>query len=55
MSEPVDRLKPFGPTLERSPEDILRAAQPLPWDDEMIIEDLSEDEERIFLAAIHDA
>jgi hypothetical protein len=31
---------------------VLAAARPLPPDDEVVIEDLSEDEERIFLDAI---
>jgi hypothetical protein len=41
-----------GVSLERSREDVLRAARPLPPDDEVLIEDLTEDEDRIFLEAI---
>jgi hypothetical protein len=48
--EPVS----YGRTLERSREDVLNAARPLPLDGEMIIEELSEDEERLFLTAIRD-
>ncbi|MGH3503137.1 MAG: hypothetical protein ACRDQA_19915 [Nocardioidaceae bacterium] len=46
---------PYGASLERSREEVLRAARPLPPHDEMIIEDLTEDEERIFLDAILNA
>lgn len=41
-------------TLERSREDVLDAAQPLPLDDDVVIEDLSDEEDRLFLAAILD-
>ncbi len=41
-------------TLERSREDVLDAARPLPPDDDVIIEDLSDEEDRLFLAAILD-
>ena len=44
----------YGSTLERSREDVLSAAQPLPLDGEMVIEELSDDEGRLFLAAISD-
>jgi hypothetical protein len=56
MSEPELR-KPAskGVSLERSREDVLRAARPLPPDDEVLIEDLTEDEDRIFLDAILNA
>jgi hypothetical protein len=56
MSEPELR-KPAseGANLERSREDVLRAARPLPPDDEVLIEDLTEDEDRIFLDAILNA
>ncbi len=39
-------------TLERSREDLLDAARPLPPDDDVVIEDLSDEEDRLFLAAI---
>lgn len=40
---------------ERSKEEVLRAARPLPPDDEVLIEDLTEDEDRVFLDAIFNA
>jgi hypothetical protein len=43
-----------GATLERSREDVLDAARPLPSDEDVVIEDLSDDEDRLFLAAILD-
>jgi hypothetical protein len=50
----VHQSASYGITLERSREDVLDAARPLPSDDEMVIEELSDDEDRIFLAAIRD-
>jgi hypothetical protein len=44
-----------GATLERSREEVLGAARPLPPADEMVIEDLTDDEERLFIEAILDA
>jgi hypothetical protein len=44
-----------GASLERSREEVLRAARPLPPDDEVLIEDLTEDEDRVFLDAILNA
>jgi hypothetical protein len=44
----------YGGTLERSRKEVLDAARPLPLDGEMVIEELSDDEERLFLAAILD-
>jgi hypothetical protein len=41
-------------TLERSREEVLDAARPLPPDDDVVIEDLSDEEDRLFLAAILD-
>lgn len=56
MSEShTGRPAPSGPTLERSPDEVLNQAEPLPWDDDMIIDGLTEDEEALFLAAIRDA
>jgi DNA-binding MarR family transcriptional regulator len=56
MSEPqADERRSRGMMLERSREEILAAAKPLPADEEAVIEDLSDDEARIFLAAILDA
>ncbi|HEX3955303.1 MAG TPA: hypothetical protein VHZ03_01585 [Trebonia sp.] len=42
-------------TLERSREDVLAAARPLPPDEDVVIEDLSEAEDRLFLGAILDS
>ena len=38
--------------MERSKEDVLAAARPLPPDDDVVIEELSDEEDRLFLAAI---
>lgn len=56
MSEPGAREPASnGATLERSREAVLAAARPLPPAEEMLIEDLTEDEERLFVEAILDA
>ena len=44
-----------GITLERSREDVLEAARPLPPDEDVVIEELSDDEDRRFLAVILDS
>jgi hypothetical protein len=44
-----------GTTLERSREDVLSAARPLPPDEDVVIEDLGEAEDRLFLGAILDS
>jgi hypothetical protein len=44
-----------GTTLERSREDVLEAARPLPPDEDVVIEELSDDEDRRFLAVILDS
>jgi hypothetical protein len=44
-----------GITLERSREDVLEAARPLPPDEDVVIEELSDDEDRQFLAVILDS
>jgi hypothetical protein len=44
-----------GATLERSREAVLSAARPLPPDEDVVIEDLSEAEDRLFLEAILDS
>jgi len=41
--------------LERSKDQVLGAAQPLSPDEDALITELTEDEERLFLAAILDA
>lgn len=41
-----------GVTLERSKNELLAAARPLPPVEEMLIEDLTDEEERLFVDAI---
>ena len=55
MTEPATHRPSHGSTLEKSVDDILAAARPLPRTDEMVIEDLTEDEERRFFEAIRNA
>jgi hypothetical protein len=56
MSEPGAH-KPVsqGVTQERDKDDVLAAARPLPPDEDVLIDDLTEDEDRLFLAAVLDA
>lgn len=56
MSEP-EAHKPVFPaaTRERDRDDVLAAARPLPPDDDVLIDDLTEDEDRLFLTAVLDA
>ena len=44
-----------GTTLERGRSDVLDSARPLPPDGDVVIDDLTEDEDRLFLAAILEA
>ena len=56
MSEPeVPRSASKGTSLEHDRNDVLDAARPLPPDADVLIDDLTEDEDRIFLAAILEA
>jgi len=56
MSEPETRRQNSrGPSQERSRDDVLAAARPLPPDDDALIDDLTEDEDRLFVAAVLDA
>jgi hypothetical protein len=56
MSEPeAARPASRGASLERSREEVLAAARPLPPYEEMLIEDLTDEECRIFVEAIFDA
>lgn len=55
MTEPSAHRPTHGHSLEESVEDILANAQPLPFGDEMIIDDLTEEEQRVFLDAINNA
>lgn len=41
-----------GTTLERSRNEVLTAARPLPPDADVLMDDLAEDEDRLFLSAI---
>jgi hypothetical protein len=55
MPEPEARKLAYEPvTRERDKDDVLAAARPLPPDEDVLIEDLAEDEDRIFLAAALD-
>ena len=44
-----------GTTLERGREEVLDAARPLPPDEEVLIGDLTQEEDRLFLEAIMSA
>jgi hypothetical protein len=55
MTEPATHRPSHGNTLEKSVEDLLAAARPLPPADEMVIKELTEDEERRFFEAIRNA
>lgn len=56
MSQPEPRQPASkGRSLERSKEEVLAAARPLPPIEEMVIQDLTDDEDRIFLEAIFNA
>ncbi len=44
-----------GVSRERGRADVLDAAKPLPPDEDVLIDDLTEDEDSLFLAAIFDA
>jgi hypothetical protein len=55
MSGPEAHVPASGvATLERSREDVLGAARPLPPDEDVVIRELSE-EDRLFLGAILDS
>jgi hypothetical protein len=41
--------------MEPSREDVIEAARPLPPDEDVVIEELSGDEDRLFLAVILDS
>jgi hypothetical protein len=56
MSEPeVHKSAAKSTTLERDRNRVLGAARPLPPDADVLIGDLTEDEDRLFLAAILEA
>jgi hypothetical protein len=52
MSEADARAASSGTTLERSRNEVLKAARPLPPDDDALMDDLAEDEDQLFLSAI---
>jgi hypothetical protein len=56
MSEP-EAHKPVSQEVirERAKDDVLAAARPLPPDEDALIDDLTEDEDRLFLSAVLDA
>ena len=55
MTEPeVRRADSRGPGRERSRDDVLAAARPLPPDEDVLMDDLTEDEDRLFVAAVLD-
>ena len=56
MSEPgAPEPTARGASLERSREEVLAAARPLPPDDEALIEGLTDEQERLFVEAILNA
>ena len=56
MSEPeVPKSARESVTQERSRDDVLAAARPLPLDENVLMDDLTEEEDRLFLAAVLDA
>jgi hypothetical protein len=56
MSEPAARPPAStGASLERSREEVLAAARPLPPDEDALMEGLSDEEERIFVEAVSGA
>ncbi len=55
MTEPAAHRPTEGESLEESVADILAAARPLPPLDEMVIDDLTEEEDRVFLETIFNA
>lgn len=56
MSEPEARkLASQGVTRERDKDDVLAVARPLPPDEDVLIDGLTEDEDRLFLAAVLEA
>ena len=56
MSEPeAHKQIPPEMTQERDKDNVLAAARPLPPDEDALISDLTEDEDRLFLVAVLDA
>lgn len=56
MTEPEARKSDSqGPSRERTRDDVLAAARPLPPDKDALMSDLTEDEDRLFIATVLDA
>lgn len=55
MPEPDTSTDRETGNLERSKHEVLTAARPLPDDDDSVIEDLTDDEDRLFVDAILNA
>jgi hypothetical protein len=56
MSEPEARRPDSrGSSREQTKDDVLAAARPLPPDEDAVIDDLTEDEDRLFIAAVREA
>jgi len=50
MAEPDSRKSDSrGPSRERSRDDVLAAGRPLPPDEDVLIDDLTEDEDHLFI------
>lgn len=52
MAEPDQVWHPSTEPLERSREEVLASLRPLPPAEEMLIDDLTEEEDRLFMAAV---
>jgi hypothetical protein len=55
MSRPASEQPWLGESLERGVEDVLRFLRPFPPADEMLIGDLTEEEDQLFMAVVVDA
>lgn len=55
MTKPAAHKPALGESLEKTVDELLAAARPLPFGDEMVIDDLTEEEERVFLEAVLNA
>lgn len=55
VSEPGVPHQPETGSLERSRQDMLTAARPLPPDEDAVIEDLTDEEDQLFLTVILEA
>ena len=55
MPEPEIPQQPETGSLERSRHEVLTAAHPLPPDEDAMIDDLTDEEDQLFLTAILEA